>query len=173
MFITRTIRVILLVALLVLTAGTISTPSSVNAEIVERNTTTPYTKMQIVEASNKERATEHLTTLTVNTKLSSVAQRKADDMVRNAYFAHYSPLGVSPWDWFREVGYNYVYAGENLAVHFTTLDTLMDAWMHSPSHRANIMNKNYSEIGIGIAQGERNGKIGWFVVQVFGTENKK
>lgn len=171
MFITRTFRVTLLVALLVLTTGTIGTPSLVDAKIVERNTTTaPYTEMQIVEASNKERIAEHLTILTVNRELSIVAQRKADDMVHKAYFAHYSPLGVSPWDWFREVGYNYVYAGENLAVHFTTLDTLMQAWMHSPSHRTNIMNKHYLETGVGIAQGTRNGIAGWFIVQVFGTE---
>lgn len=171
MFITRTFRVTLLATLLVLTAGTISIPSSVDAKIIEHNeTTTPYTVMQIIEASNKERTTEHLTQLTVNKKLSIAAQRKADDMAKNSYFAHYSPTGVSPWDWLRGVEYNYVYAGENLAVHFTTIEKLMQAWMNSPSHRANIMNKHYLETGIGIAQGIRNGIPGWFVVQVFGTE---
>lgn len=171
MFITRTFRVTLLVALLILTAGTISIPFSVEAKIVERTATTvPYTEMQIIEASNKERIAKHLTILAVNKELSIAAQRKADDMAKNSYFAHYSPAGVSPWDWLREVGYNYVYAGENLAVHFTTLDTLMQAWMHSPSHRANIVNMHYLETGVGIAQGIRNGAPGWFVVQVFGTE---
>ncbi len=123
----------------------------------------------IVDLTNKERDTESLGTLKRNDVLDAAAKLKAEDMAQYEYFAHYSPTGVSPWHWFDAVSYDYVNAGENLAVHFTDSSDVVDAWMDSPTHRANIMNGNYTEIGVGTAKGEYKGFPTVFVVQLFGT----
>lgn len=123
----------------------------------------------IVELTNEERGSGSLTELVRNPLLDAAATLKAQDMAKNGYFAHYSPAGVSPWYWFDTAGYNYLHAGENLAVHFTESGEVVDAWMQSPSHRANIMNGQYREIGVGTAKGEYKGYPTIFVVQLFGT----
>jgi hypothetical protein len=79
------------------------------------------------------------------------------------------PDGVSPWHWFSEAGYTFAHAGENLAVHFTDSREVVEAWMKSPTHRANIVNGNYQEIGVGTARGRFEGYDTVFVVQLFGT----
>jgi hypothetical protein len=127
----------------------------------------------IVDLTNNERLGGELTTLKRNEILDEAARRKAEDMVKNGYFAHHSPTGISPWYWFDQVGYDFVYAGENLAVHFTESDDVVDAWMESPSHKANIMNGQYQEIGVGTAKGEYLGSPTVFVVQLFGTKKAK
>ena len=123
----------------------------------------------IIADTNKERNHEHLGTLTRNTVLDAAAQMKADDMAAKGYFAHYGPGNVAPWYWFDKAGYSYVNAGENLAVHFTDSDAVVTAWMNSPTHRANIVNPNYTEIGVGTAKGTFEGFSTVFVVQLFGT----
>lgn len=125
----------------------------------------------IVDLTNKERDTEKLRILKRNDVLDAAAKLKAEDMAKNEYFAHYSPAGISPWFWFDQVSYNYVYAGENLAVHFTDSSDVVDAWMKSPTHRENIMNGLYSEIGVGTAKGEYKGSPTIYVVQLFGTQS--
>ncbi len=123
----------------------------------------------IVDLTNEERGTGSLGTLRRSDVLDRAAQLKAQDMAKYEYFAHYSPLGVSPWHWFDQVSYGFVHAGENLAVHFTDSSDVVEAWMDSPSHKANIMNGNYTEIGVGTAKGEYKGFPTIFVVQLFGT----
>lgn len=123
----------------------------------------------IVDLTNDERDTEDLTPLTRNAVLDAAATRKAEDMAEQEYFAHYSPSGVSPWYWFDQAGYDYLHAGENLAVHFTESSEVVEAWMDSPTHRANIMNGQYAEIGVGTARGEYKGRPTIYVVQLFGT----
>lgn len=123
----------------------------------------------IVENTNNERNSEQLNILRRNTLLDTAAQMKAEDMSKNSYFAHYSPEGVSPWYWFDEAGYSFVYAGENLAIHFTDSNEVFDAWMESPTHRANILDGNYTEIGVGTAKGVHEGIPTVFVVQLFAT----
>lgn len=123
----------------------------------------------IVDLTNEERSGGSLTTLRRNTLLDHAAQMKAEDMVEKEYFAHYSPEGLSPWHWLIKAGYAYHEAGENLAVHFTDSKDVVEAWMGSPGHRANIVNKNYTEIGVGSARGEYNGVPTVYVVQLFGT----
>lgn len=123
----------------------------------------------IISETNDERAADNLVPLVHNRTLDAAAQLKADNMAKEGYFAHYSPEGVSPWYWFDQAGYNYVHAGENLAVHFTDSSEVVEAWMNSPTHRANIMNGNYQEIGIGTARGTYEGFDTVFVVQLFGT----
>lgn len=123
----------------------------------------------VTDATNAARADEQLSPLTRSAVLDQAAAMKAEDMADKGYFAHWSPEGVSPWHWFSEAGYRYVHAGENLAVHFTDSDAVVDAWLKSPSHRANIMNANYTEIGIGTASGRYEGYDTVFVVQLFGA----
>lgn len=123
----------------------------------------------IVELTNEERADGALGTLKRSGVLDSAAKLKAEDMAKNAYFAHYSPAGISPWYWFDEVSYNFIHAGENLAVHFSDSSDVVEAWMDSPTHRANIMNESFTEIGVGTAKGQYDGESTVFVVQLFGT----
>lgn len=123
----------------------------------------------IVDLTNDERSDGSLGTLRRSSVLDQAATLKAQDMATHEYFAHYSPDGVSPWYWFGAVSYNFVHAGENLAVHFTDSGDVVEAWMESPTHRANIMNGNYTEIGVGTAEGTYEGYPTVFVVQLFGT----
>lgn len=126
----------------------------------------------LVNQTNDVRETQALGTLTPNPVLEKVAQMKADDMAAKGYFSHNTPDGKTPWYWFKQAGYAYLAAGENLAVNFTDSKDVTDAWLNSPSHRANIMNGNYTEIGIATAQGVYKGRNAIFVVEVFGLPAK-
>ncbi len=119
------------------------------------------------DLTNSERIGENLNPLKSNPLLDEAAQLKADDMVNNGYFSHVSPDGKTPWYWLDQVGYAYDYAGENLAVNFTESEEVTDAWMKSPTHRANIEKKQYTEMGSGIAAGIYKGKEAVFVVQEY------
>jgi len=123
----------------------------------------------IVDLTNEARGSEAVGTLRRSSVLDEAAQQKANDMAKEGYFAHYSPEGVAPWFWFDESGYNFVHAGENLAVYFTDSEDVVDAWMSSPGHRANILNGDFTEIGVGTAKGTYEGYDTVFVVQFFGT----
>ena len=123
----------------------------------------------LVELTNEDRVERDLGELAVNPVLVAAAQAKADDMATRGYFAHNSPDGLDSWHWFREAGYSFAYAGENLAVNFSDSANVERAWMESPTHRANILNEKFTEIGIATAVGEHKGKRAVFVVQMFGT----
>jgi len=127
------------------------------------------TKSLLFEITNRDRIELNLNTLTYNEKLEQAAKMKAEDMIKNNYFAHTSPKGITPWYWFEQVGYKYLYAGENLAMGFTDAETVNNAWLNSPGHRANILNKNYKEFGTAIASGKINGVETMVIVQLFGT----
>ena len=117
--------------------------------------------------TNEAREKNNLPDLVVSPVLTKAATLKARDMAVNGYFAHTSPNGKTPWYWLDLVGYKYDYAGENLAVNFADTRDVTDAWMNSPSHRANIVKKPYREVGSGIATGTYEGKESVFVVQVY------
>jgi uncharacterized protein YkwD len=123
----------------------------------------------IVDLTNSERVNNDLTPLQRNSVLDVAANLKAQHMANNQYFSHYSPDGVSPWYWFNQANYAFVNAGENLAIHFTDSDEVVDAWMNSPTHRANIVNGAYTEIGVGAVSGQYQGFNTVYVVQLFGT----
>ena len=123
----------------------------------------------VVDLTNKERSHLEVGNLVRNAKLDEAARLKAEHMARNSYFAHYSPDGITPWYWFDQVSYKYVHAGENLAIHFVDSKAVIDAWMNSPTHRANIVDKKFTEIGVGTAKGVYEGYDTVFVVQLFGT----
>ncbi len=124
----------------------------------------------IVELTNIRRGDAEINILAINSILNKAAQAKAEDMAEKGYFAHTCPNGVTPWYWFDLFDYNYRYAGENLAVNFKEAEKIDEAWMNSPTHRDNIINENFEEIGVGVANGEYKGKEATFVVQLFGTK---
>jgi hypothetical protein len=123
----------------------------------------------LVDETNQNRVANGLSPLTVDPLLQAAAQDKADDMVANNYFAHTSPTGLTPWYWFEKVGYGFTYAGENLAVNFSDSQDVTNAWMNSPEHRANILNGDFTNIGMATAQGTFEGKPAVYVVELFGT----
>jgi hypothetical protein len=126
------------------------------------------TQTNIVSLTNEARISQGLGDLKINTRLSSAAQAKAEDMLAKQYFAHTSPSGTTPWAWIRQAGYAYSISGENLAVHYTTAEGTFAGWLASPSHRANIVNPKFTEIGVGIAEGVFEGHPSIVVVQMFG-----
>ncbi|TXI11707.1 MAG: CAP domain-containing protein [Polynucleobacter sp.] len=123
----------------------------------------------LVDLANESRIAYNEVPLQRNTLLDTAAQMKAEDMIKNDYFAHESPSGVTPWHWFKEAGYVFVYAGENLAINFNDSKDVNQAWLDSPKHRANLLNINFREIGIATAEGIHEGAPTIFVVQMFGT----
>ena len=123
----------------------------------------------LVDLTNADRTANQLSTLTVSPALTAVAQMKANDMAAKGYFAHVSPEGLSPWHWFRQGGYTFIYAGENLAIDFTESVDVERAWLNSPKHRENILGAQFTEIGIAVATGTYQGKQTVFVAQMFGT----
>lgn len=122
----------------------------------------------LVDQTNGERQAEALAVLKTNPILERAALLKAEDMAAKGYFSHNSPDGKTPWYWFEQAGYNYAAAGENLAVNFVDSQDVTTAWMQSPTHRANIMSGNYTEIGIAVVSGTYKGREAIFVVQEFG-----
>ncbi len=172
MFIKRSSPIIVYI-LLVLISVPVLTTSTVFAApraVTTKTTQAPYTQADIISATNKARKTAGLNTVTTDEPLTRAAQKKADDMAKNSYFSHESPSGMKFWTLISEEGYAYMNAGENLAVHHKSTLSLMTAWLESPSHRANILGTQYTDIGIGIAYGERKGFKGWYVVQLFGSK---
>lgn len=126
----------------------------------------------LINLANYDRKDTELLPLNVNPLLSLAAENKAKDMARRGYFSHNTPEGILPWHWIKEAGYDYLYAGENLAVNFDDSKDVEQAWMNSPTHKANILNYNFTDIGIGMATGTWNGKEAIFVVQMFGSPKK-
>lgn len=128
------------------------------------------TKEGVFSYTNSARAQNGaLPALLYNTTLEHNAQLKLADMFARQYFEHVSPTGVGPSDLAKTVGYAYVVVGENLALgNFENNAKLVDAWMASPGHRANILNVQYQEIGIAVGKGMYEGRETWLAVQSFG-----
>lgn len=127
----------------------------------------------LVSAANSSRTQSGLGTLSINSALVSAATAKANDMINNDYFSHNSPDGRQPWDFIFAAGYNYVYAGENLAIGYESPSEIHTAWMNSSSHRDNILNPNFREIGIAAVTGEYQGAEITVVVQMFGSKTEE
>jgi len=123
----------------------------------------------LIQLTNADRASVGAGELTENALLTEAAQLKANDMAAKGYFAHVTPDGKQPWHWVELAGYEYTYAGENLAVNFEDSKDVEEAWMKSPTHYANIVKQQYEEIGIATAEGEYKGKQVTFVVQFFAS----
>lgn len=120
----------------------------------------------LTDIVNENREEGGLGALERSEKLSKAAQLKAQHMAENGYFAHFSPQGVSPWHWMNTAGYDYVYAGENLAMDFADSADVVRAWMDSRLHRENILEPKFTQVGFGTARGTYQGKETTFVVQM-------
>lgn len=126
-----------------------------------------FTADEVFVQTNVERARENLAPLSRNSRLDHAAQLKADDMAEKGYYAHVSPEGRTPMYFVERAGYAYSIIGENLVVQRTTAAQVLAAFMGSPGHRANILRTDFSEIGIGIADGAYKGNTTTFTVQIF------
>lgn len=123
----------------------------------------------VINLSNQERASNGLPALSYNAKLTSAAQAKAQDMFAKDYWAHNSPDGKTPWDFISEAGYVYITAGENLAKGFDTSAGVVQGWMNSPGHRANILNSSFMETGVAAVNGTLQGSTTTLVVAMYGS----
>lgn len=123
----------------------------------------------LLHLTNQKRLQNGLGVLTVNEKLNQAALAKANDMFANQYWAHTSPSGVDPWHFFNKSGYGFLYAGENLARDFAQSSGVLEAWMNSKSHRENILNSRYKEVGFAVVNGKYGNYETTLVVQLFGT----
>lgn len=123
----------------------------------------------IVDLTNKFRGENKVSPLTVNPLLEQAAKLKAEDMARRSYFSHLTPEGQDLTYFLNQVGYNYKYAGENLAVNFFDSTEVADAWIKSATHRDNLVKNKYTEVGVASATGIFQGRSSVFVVQYFGT----
>jgi hypothetical protein len=105
----------------------------------------------LLATTNQQRADNGAAGLTLNSQLSSAAQAKANDMVARDYWAHNTPDGNPPWVFIDNAGYSYKKAGENLAYGFSTSDDTITGWMNSPSHRENMLDAAFADVGFGFA----------------------
>jgi len=123
---------------------------------------------KLYQLTNEQRQNNGLSPLSLNSALTLAAQRKAENMFSENYWSHYSPDGKTPWDFILGAGYQYEYAGENLAKNFLFSNGVVDAWMNSTTHRDNLLKKEYTEVGYAIVNGVLNGEQTTLVVQEFG-----
>jgi len=123
----------------------------------------------LLNDTNAKRADNGLAVLTLNDQLNVAAQNKAQDMFNNDYWAHVAPSGTTPWSFILGSGYDYQYAGENLARDFDHSGSVVTAWMNSPTHRDNLLSPKYKEIGFAVVNGELQGEETTLVVQMFGA----
>lgn len=126
---------------------------------------------KILYLVNQERIKANLTPLAHSPQLSLAAKNKSEDMFSKNYWAHISPTGTTPWEFITASGYQYVYAGENLAKSFDNSEEVVSAWMKSPSHKANILKPEYTEIGLAVKNGVLNKEETTLVVEEFGSKN--
>jgi hypothetical protein len=127
---------------------------------------------RVLELINKERTEENVPSLAINPILSQSALNKANDMLAKNYFDHFSPDGKKPWDFIDRNQYEYLFVGENLAMNFTSAESVNTALMNSPSHKKNIMNSRYNEVGLAIVSGEINGEKTNILVEMFASKSQ-
>lgn len=122
---------------------------------------------EVITMTNAERAKSGLTSLSQNPQLTQAAMAKASDMFLQDYWAHVSPTGVQPWKFIKDTGYVYRHAGENLARDFSNTPDVLNAWLASPTHKDNLLNGNYTDIGVAVVDGSLGGVETRLVVQMF------
>lgn len=124
---------------------------------------------KLIELTNLERQKKGLEPVVENEALDKAAKLKAANMFDEGYWAHFAPSGKSPWDFILGSGYKFTYAGENLAKNFYSSEDVVVAWMDSPTHRDNLLNPKYKDVGIAVVEGVLNGQKTTVVVQEFGS----
>jgi len=139
-------RTIFAISLFIASAAVVS-PLRANAGAFSTPSAGAYT---LLDATNLQRRSNGVSDLHLNGQLTAAAEAKAEDMATKDYWAHVSPSGEQPWDFISQSGYSYQGAGENLAYGFTSLDGVITGWMNSPSHRANMLNANFYDVGFAV-----------------------
>lgn len=124
---------------------------------------------ELLTLTNQARQDIGVPVVSSNDILAAAARSKAKDMIANGYFAHFGPDGKKPWEWIDQGAYQFLYMGENLAMDFSSAEVVHQAFMNSASHRKNILNSKYTDIGMGIAMGKINGRDTIVLVQFFAT----
>ncbi|MBL8030586.1 MAG: CAP domain-containing protein [Candidatus Doudnabacteria bacterium] len=143
------------------------TPGALRSKDQSKNSY--LTRVGTINQTNLQRQQLGLPALVENSELGRAALAKAKDMFEGQYFEHISPIGKGPGDLAEEAGYFFVAVGENLALgNFKNDAVLVQAWMDSPGHRANILSSKYTEIGVAVLKGEFEGHSTWIAVQEFG-----
>jgi hypothetical protein len=122
---------------------------------------------EVISLSNNQRTANGLPGLNYNSQLASAAQAKAQDMFAKNYWAHYAPDGTSPWSFITASGYSYTTAGENLAKDFDTSAGVVNGWMGSSGHRANILNSAFVDTGVAVVNGTLQGSPTTLVVAFY------
>lgn len=162
-FLSRKINLKLTTSLFILAAGIFLLPKTAYLSGVSPE--------KIIELTNQERQIAGLTILTPNLLLNKAALKKANDIILTQNFVH--TINSKKFsEWIKEAGYNYVSAGENLAIDFTSSEKIISAWLDSETHRANILNKGYKEIGVASVEGKYKNENTIIVVQIFGNPVK-
>ncbi len=134
-------------------------------------TSSSITRQQVIDLTNQERNQYGDAPVKENPLLDKAAEEKAQNMFSDNYWAHINPkTGQTPWYWMQQVGYGYIYAGENLARGYSTSQDVMNAWMASKmGHKENVLGTHYQEIGVAVEDGVIDGEKTTLVVQMFGT----
>ena len=130
---------------------------------------TSISSAEIVALSNQQRASNGLPGFATNSKLNQAAQAKAQDMINRDYWSHYGPDGTAFWAFISNAGYSYSLAGENLAKDFNTSSGVVNAWMNSAGHRANVLKPGFSETGVAVINGIIQGQETTLVVAMYAT----
>lgn len=153
---------------IILLAGTQVASNIVSGDLKILGYSTNISKDEIISLTNSERGSKGLSRLKENVLLSEAAALKATDMFEDDYWAHFAPDGTSPWYFFKQTGYSYSWAGENLARDFQSSTGVMAGWMSSTAgHKENILNNNFTEIGVAVRNGILQGEETTLVVQLF------
>ncbi len=122
-------------------------------------------ELKVLELVNAERAKYGLSALSWNDELAQVARAHSKDMATRGFFSHNTPEGKTPFDRIKSAGISYRSAGENIAAGQKTPEEVVEAWMNSEGHRANILNSSYTQIGVGYVTG--NGSYSTYWTQNF------
>lgn len=157
---------LLLIAALLLGNGVVGYLESNHSHIL--GVTANFTQEDLLLQTNAKRAENGLPPLQMNSQLSEAALKKGKDMLEKNYWAHNAPDGTTPWVFIKGEGYEYLYAGENLARGFSSAPEVVDAWMASQGHKENILSKNYDDVGFAVVTGTLTGDETILVVQEFG-----
>ena len=160
------LAVFLLIALLL--HGIVNTISRTRPEVL--GIATNINVEELLEHTNEKRVAEGLQPLTLDPQLSMAAEEKAHYMFENDFWAHTAPDGTTPWEFFKRANYQYLHAGENLAKEFDDSSSVVDAWIASPTHKANLLKREYRDIGFAVVNGTLNGTETTLVVQLFGVK---
>jgi len=122
----------------------------------------------IINLTNKERKSNGINTLTANQLLTKAAYDKADALMKNQTFSH--TIGDRKFSaWIKDTNYKYSFVGENLAINFMSSEGVIKAWLDSPTHKKNLLNDRFQEIGVAVVEGKFQGQNSIIVVQIFGT----